>query len=144
MDAASTSTISLLLAAAIDPSLLRDHSPWSQRAYAILGEMSIRGNLSARLIRSELKQLDDELTQLAMKENATAVLSASTHRGSREGNSPTVLVPPVALGEHSHSLELNFAESFGQHYEFSPSQLMELANSLDLNSLAWPLPCIHG
>lgn len=140
MDAASTSTISLLLAASIDSSLHRDHSSWLQRAYAIFDEMCVRGNLSARLIRSELKQLDDELAQLAMKRSVTTALSASAPRASEEGNSPVGIVPPVASGEHSHSLELNFAESFGQQYEFSPNQLMDLANSLDLNSLAWPLP----
>ncbi|KAE8362447.1 fungal-specific transcription factor domain-containing protein [Aspergillus caelatus] len=141
MDAASTSTISLLLAAAIDPSLLRDHSPWSKRAYTILDEMSARGNLSARLIRSELKQLAGELAQLAMKENITTVLPAST-RESREGDSPVAMVPSVESGEHSHSLTLKSAERFEQHYELRPDQLMELANSLDLNSLTWPLPSV--
>lgn len=141
MDAASTATISLLLAAAIDPSLLRDHSPWSKRAYTILDEMNARGNLSARLIRSELKQLAGELAQLAMKENITTVLPAST-RESREGESPVVMVPSVESGEHSHSLTLKSAESLEQHYELRPDQLMELANSLDLNSLTWPLPSV--
>lgn len=68
MGAASISTISLLLAAATDQSLLWDHSPWSRRAYAPLEDMSFRGNLSAGLIVSELRQLDDELSQLTIQD----------------------------------------------------------------------------
>lgn len=58
------STVPLLLAAAIEPSILRDHSPWSRRAYAILEYMSVRGNISAGLVQKQLGQLDDELAQL--------------------------------------------------------------------------------
>lgn len=128
------------MAAAIDPSLIHDHSPWSQRAYAILDNMSVRGNLSARLIRSELKQLDDELAQLLVKGNMTMTLPTNDTRGSGRDSNPAGIVPPVTPGGYNHSLEPDFAESFGQHYELSPDQLMELANSLDLNSLTWPLP----
>ncbi|KNG82270.1 hypothetical protein ANOM_009869 [Aspergillus nomiae NRRL 13137] len=142
MDAASTATISLLLAAAIDPSLLRDHSPWSQRAYAIFDDMTARGNLSARLIRSELKQLDSELSQLAMKGNMATVLPTHAPRESREGDNPVAMVPPVESGEHSHSLGSKSAEGFEEHYELRPDQLMDLANSLDLNSLTWPFPSV--
>ncbi|KAJ5342368.1 hypothetical protein N7541_011492 [Penicillium brevicompactum] len=124
MDAASTSTISLLVAAAIDPSLLRDPSPWSHHARTIFDRMVLCGNHAAKLVQSELKQLDDEIAQLSMKERA-------------EG------MPPVAASSHS-PLELDFDESFGQHYELSPNQMMELANSLDLNSLSWPIPSAQG
>lgn len=127
------------MAAAIDQSLLRDHSPWSQRAYAILDSMSARGNLSARLIRFELKQLDDELAQLLMKGGISKGPLANTLHGPRNGSNSEGIASLDASGEQSHSLGLDFAESFGQHYELSPDQLMELANSLDLESLAWPL-----
>lgn len=105
--------------------------------------MSARGNLSARLIRSELKQLDDELAQLLMKGSMAKDLTANTPlRGPGKGSNPQGITSPIASVEHNHSLELDFAESFGQHYELSPDQLMELANSLDLESLAWPLASI--
>ncbi|CAG7965789.1 unnamed protein product [Penicillium olsonii] len=136
MDAASTSTISLLVAAAIDPSLLKDHSPWSQRAHKIFDQMILRGNHSAKLVQMELKQLDDELAQLAMKGVMENVLPRDNYSQFVE------YVPPVAASGHN-SLELDFDESFGQHYELSPDQMMELANSLDLNSLSWPLSSIH-
>lgn len=136
MDAAFISTVPLLMAAAIDPSLLQDHSPWSQRACAILDDMSARGNVSARLIRSELKQLDDGLSQLLTKGTMAMTLSTTNFGGLGQGSEPVGTVPPVAAGGYNH---FDFAESFGQHYELSPGQLMELANSLDLNSLTWPL-----
>ncbi|KAL1846922.1 hypothetical protein Plec18170_008890 [Paecilomyces lecythidis] len=140
MDAAFTSTISLLMAAAIDISVLQDHSPWSQRAYVIFDDMAVHGNLSARLVKSELKQLDDELAQLLMKGNAAMSLSTSTLCRPEHGSDFVDVINPVASGVYNYSLEPSITESLGQHYELSPDQLMDLANSLDLNSLAWPLP----
>ncbi|PKY00984.1 hypothetical protein P168DRAFT_334887 [Aspergillus campestris IBT 28561] len=139
MDAAFISTIPLMMAATIDQSLLQDHSPWSQRAYTILEDMSTRGNICARLAQSELKQLDDELAQLFLKNNVPTAL-ASSIRGPEDGSGPIQILSPGAPDGYTQSLELEFADSFQQHYELSPEQLMELANSLDLNSLTWPLP----
>lgn len=96
------------MAAAIDPSLVHDHSPWSQRAYAILDNMGARGNCSAILIRSELKQLDDELAQLLSKGSMANVLPANTLDGPGKRSNPKDIASPVASGEHSHSLELDF------------------------------------
>lgn len=140
LDAAFMSTIPLLMAAAIDSSLLQDHSPWSQRAYTILDDMSIRGNLSARLIQSELKQLDDKLAQVLTKGNMAMTLSTNNLcRPGRSSESVLGIFPPAVSNLHSPSLEPGVEESFGQHYELSSEQLMELANSLDLNSLTWPM-----
>ncbi|KAJ5698667.1 hypothetical protein N7462_000672 [Penicillium macrosclerotiorum] len=141
MDTAFASTISLLMAAAIDLSILHDHSHWSQRAYAILEYMNVRGNLSAGLIQSELKQLDNELAQLLVKGNMAMTVSTTPIREPEQGSKPVGnIVPPVALAGYSRSLEPDFVETFGENYELSPDQLMELANSLDLNSLTLPLP----
>ena len=129
------------MTAAIDSSLLQDHSPWSQRAYTILDDMRIRGNLSARLIQSELKQLDDDLAQVLTKGNMAMTLSTNTLcRPGRSSESVLGIFPPAVSNLHSPSLEPGVAESFGQNYELSSEQLMELANSLDLNSLTWPMP----
>ncbi|PLB47658.1 hypothetical protein P170DRAFT_409875 [Aspergillus steynii IBT 23096] len=144
MDAAFTSTVPLLMAAAIDPSILPDHSPWTHRAYAILEDMSSRGNISARLIRSELRQLEGELAELLSGQNvnpATTLHTPSSICGLAQGGDPVGMMPAAPVGvEAQHTLELGLAEGFGQHYELSPDQLMELANSLDVDSLTWPLP----
>ncbi|KAF9884749.1 hypothetical protein FE257_001311 [Aspergillus nanangensis] len=142
IDAAFTATISLLIAAAIDPSLLHDHCPWSQRAYTILDDMTSRGNMYAKYILSELKQLDGQLAQLSMQDNMAMAPNHLTS-ASGPGNEPASMMPSLASGYTTKSLEIDFSESFGEHYELSPGQLLDLANSLDLNSLSWPLPSME-
>ncbi|PYI15800.1 hypothetical protein BO99DRAFT_341722 [Aspergillus violaceofuscus CBS 115571] len=144
MDATSISTMPLIMAAAIDPSLLPDHTPWSQRAYAILDEMHRRGNLAAKLVGAELKQLDTELGHL-MKGGHLAMAVPGNGMypppAEQEGDSVVDAVPPVDDPEGYAAppgLELDVVDGFAQHYELSPDQLLELANSLDVNSLAWP------
>ncbi|KZN86679.1 putative transcriptional regulatory protein [Penicillium chrysogenum] len=134
LDATSMSTISLLLAAAIDPSLVQDHSPWTRLAYSILDYMSARGNPCARLILSESKQLDNELAQLA---SGTYLTSAALPADSRDMGSLAAIIPSSVPGGSNHSTELGLAD-MGQHYELTSNQLMDLANSIDLDSLTWP------
>ncbi|RAH69953.1 fungal specific transcription factor domain-containing protein [Aspergillus aculeatinus CBS 121060] len=151
VDATSISTMPLIMAAAIDPSLLSDHTPWSQRAYAILDEMHRRGNLAAKLVGAELRQLDTELGQLvngghlALAMPGTEMCPLPTaHEGGPVVVDPGrgAVVPPVddpaGYATQQPGLELGLVDGFTQHYELSPDQLLELANSLDVNSLAWP------
>lgn len=141
LDAASMSTISLLLAAAIDPSLVQDHSPWTRLAYSILDYMSARGNPCARLLLSESKQLDNELAHLASE---TYLTSADLPANPRDMSSLGVIIPSFVPGGSNHSTELELAE-MGQHYELSSNQLLDLANSIDLDSLTWPFsPIVQG
>ena len=128
------------MSSAIDPSLLPDHTPWLNRVYAILDEMAARGNLAAGLIRSELKQIDDELVQIFPSDSTS--LAPFGHVNILSGSKEVSQLAPAvdATGpSYSASLELPFAQSFGQHYELSSDQLLELANSLDNNTLGWPL-----
>ena len=141
LDAASMSTISLLLAAAIDPSLVQDHSPWTRLAYSILDYMSARGNTCARLLLLESKQLDNELAQLASE---TYLTSADLPAGPRDMNSLGAILPSFGPGGPNNSTELGLTD-IGQHYELSSNQLMDLANSIDLDSLTWPFsPIVQG
>lgn len=125
------------MAATISSSLLSDHSPWSQRAYVILDDMSSRGNLSARLIGSELKQLDVELSQILLKGSMEIGIPVST---LYEIGEPVDTVPPG----YSPPLEPHFTQGFGQNYELNSDQLLELANSLDINGLSFPLSSLSG
>ncbi|KAJ5199405.1 hypothetical protein N7491_000039 [Penicillium cf. griseofulvum] len=134
LDAASMSTISLLLAAAIDPSLVQDHSPWTRLAYSIFDYMSARGNPCARLLLSESKQLENELAQLASE---TYLTSADLPADPRDMGSLGAIIPSCVPDGSNHSTKLGLAE-VGQHYELSSNQLMDLANSIDLDSLTWP------
>lgn len=130
------------MVAAIDPSLLMDHSPWSQRAYTILDDMSSRGSRSAKLVRQELNQLDDELSQLLTKDNIPMEVATGALPAPEAGPSGTESVDSVPAAAAGGYLASDITESIGQHYELSPDQLMELANSLDLNSFTWPFPWI--
>ncbi|GLA09936.1 hypothetical protein AnigIFM60653_001067 [Aspergillus niger] len=135
MDAAYTSTLSLLMAAAIDPTLLPDHAPWSQRAYGVLGDMHTRGNLSAGLMKCELQRLEEELAQLISMPLATATTALS---GPAPGRS-LEMDPLLSSAGANEQIDFGVETGFGAHFELSPGQLIDLANSLDLNSLAWPL-----
>jgi hypothetical protein len=130
------------MAAAIDPCLLIDHSPWSQRAYTILDDMSSRGSRSANLIRQELNQLDDELSQLLTKDSIPMAVPTGTLPAPDTGPGGTESVDSVPTAAAGGYLGSDITERFGQNYELSPDQLMELANSLDLNSFTWPFPWI--
>ncbi|KAH8424884.1 fungal specific transcription factor domain-containing protein [Aspergillus melleus] len=147
MDAAFTSTVPLLMAAAIDPSLLPDHTPWSHRAYTILDEMSTRGNRSARLIQSELKQLDVELAELLSGGNtnpAMALQTPSSLCGLAHGSDPVGKINTVpSNADTQHALDIDPGDALDQQYELSPDQLMALANSLDVDSLTWPFPSLE-
>lgn len=142
MDAAFTATMSLLMGATIDPSLLHDHSPWTQRAYIILDDMASRGNTSAKLVLSELKYLDAELAKLSTQYLSTNHLICEPGQGGSTTGSMDI-VPSLESGGYNQSLDIDFAQSFGQQYELSPGQLMDLANSLDLDSLNWPVPSME-
>lgn len=96
--------------------------------------MSARGNPCARLILSESKQLDNELAQLA---SGTYLTSAALPADSRDMGSLAAIIPSSVPGGSNHSTELGLAD-MGQHYELTSNQLMDLANSIDLDSLTWP------
>lgn len=132
------STVSLLLAAAIEPSILRDHKPWSRCAYSILEYMSARGNISARLIQKELRQLDDELAQLMAGPNLTRLLPPSLSCESHRDRNQCGQTRATGQEGPGSFIDLGFT-GFGQHYELCSDQLMDLANSLDLDSLTLPL-----
>lgn len=129
------------MTAAISPILLADHSPWSQCAYDILDDMNARGNLAARLIQSELRQLDAGLAQIRIRDNTELTVPASA---LCELGEPIDVVPPSTSTGYNPSLEPDLAQSFAQHYELSSDQLLELANSLDIDGLTFPVSSLSG
>ncbi|KAF4977143.1 hypothetical protein FZEAL_6286 [Fusarium zealandicum] len=139
LDATFTSTIVLLMAAAIDSSLLQDHSPWSQRAYAIFDEMYSRGNLVADLIASELKQLEGLLSKFLVKDNSSPAHNRHT---PGVGSVDDMDTSTIEVAGYAQPFELETSEDFGLglNYELSAEQLMNMANSLDIDSLTWPWP----
>ncbi|RTE78623.1 hypothetical protein BHE90_006885 [Fusarium euwallaceae] len=141
LDATFTATIVLLMAAAIDSSLLQDHTPWSQRAYAIFDEMSRRGNLVSEMLASELKQLEGLLSKFLVKDHESR-LAPSTHGRSTPRQADDMDTSTVNVADYSDSFNLETADDLGLglNYELSAEQLMNVADSLDIDSLTWPWP----
>ncbi|KAM0286661.1 hypothetical protein ACHAO9_008094 [Fusarium lateritium] len=141
-DATLTATIALLMAAAIDSSLLPDHTPWTQRAYALLDEMGSRGNLVATMVASELKQLEGLLRGFLVNNDARSLVPTQENNTPREvlAEDTELITEPVP--GYAESFNLDSADEFGLglNYELSAEQLLNIANSLDIDSLTWPWP----
>lgn len=137
LDATSTGAIAILIMAAIGKSRLPDHAQWSQRAYAILEEMSSHGSRTAEKIRSEFKRLDDYLHSFAARHGESTPIRENDRAGG-EGQ-----IGSVAPSEASE-LGLDFEDVLYLNCELSTEQLMQLADSLDMDSLAWPTPSVNN
>ncbi|KAH0436011.1 zn 2cys6 transcription factor [Colletotrichum camelliae] len=138
LDATFTAAIAISMGAAIDPSLIPDHAQLTQRAHALFDEMSSHGSKIAAMIASELKQLDGYLSHLQtdgaeilpIQDFRSDVMAQITSGGTLAG------APELGMG---------FTDDidFGLHFELSTEQLMQLANSLDVDSLSRPLSADH-
>ncbi|CAJ0555221.1 Ff.00g052860.m01.CDS01 [Fusarium sp. VM40] len=141
-DATLTATIALLMASAIDSSLLPDHSPWTQRAYAILDEMGSRGNLVAPMVASELKQLEGLLRGFLLNNEARSLIATQENSTPREVlvEDMEPITEPITGYAEPFNLDSEDEFGLGLNYELSAEQLLNIANSLDIDSLTWPWP----
>lgn len=121
--------------AAIDKSRLPDHAQWSQRAYAILEDMSSHGSRTAEMIRAEFKQLDDYLHSFATTHGESTPIRDNGRAGG-EGQMDSIALPAAS------EVGIDLDDVFYLNCELSTEQLMQLADSLDLDSLAWPTPSV--
>ncbi|KAH7247778.1 hypothetical protein B0J15DRAFT_514539 [Fusarium solani] len=128
LDAAFTSTISIVMAATIDASLVTDYNHWIQKAYAVLDEMSSRGNTVALHIGSELRQLEDTLEHLRIKEGRLTMSFAVGGLDTTQDAADISMPPPEGASG------TGFLEESPMNFGLSPGQLLELANSLDIDS----------
>lgn len=120
--------------AAIDKPRVPDHAHWSQRAYAILEEMASHGSPTAEMIRSEFKRLDGYLHSFAARHGESTPVQTIDQAGEEEQIGSVALPTASGVGDH-------FEDDFYLNCELSTEQLMQLADSLDMDdSLAWPTP----
>ncbi|KAF4445876.1 hypothetical protein F53441_10402 [Fusarium austroafricanum] len=140
-DANFTATIALLMAAAIDSSLLPDHTPWTQRAYAIFDEMTSRGNLVANMVASELKQLEGLLKDFLVNDSRPLITTQGANT-PRQDTLHEIDTTTASITEYNEPFGLESEDDFGLglNYELSAEQLLNIANSLDIDSLTWPWP----
>ncbi|KAI0153863.1 hypothetical protein BJ166DRAFT_594992 [Pestalotiopsis sp. NC0098] len=142
LDATFISVLAILMAAAVDSSLLADHSPWSQCAYTILEGMASNGNKIAELNLKELKLLESELDQILAQDDQLVQAS----------NLPVGNLPPndgplglAVASASSDAIPSNLGLSFSDwHYELSADQLINIADSLDMDKLGWPFGDMEG
>ncbi|RFN53337.1 hypothetical protein FIE12Z_2401 [Fusarium flagelliforme] len=141
-DATFTATIALLMASAIDSSLLPDHTPWTQRAYSIFDEMGSRGNPVANMVASELKQLEGLLKEFLVHNESRSLVATQSHNTPHEGPSDDIDTTEASIPGYTESFGLESGDDFGLglNYELSAEQLLNIANSLDVDSLTWPWP----
>lgn len=116
------------MAAAIDPQLVPDHSPWTQAAYAVFDEMSSRGSTVAEMTALELKQLETQLDRLRDIEAISISTRANDNSNSSQMLHDSVVNIPM-LTNTGDLLGIDFGG------DLSSEQLIDLANSLDIDSL---------
>lgn len=123
-EATFSSAVVLIIAAAVDPSLLRDKESRLNIAYSILDDMAGRGNRIAEYHKHELEQLDLNMQKLiSFPPHATISMGERDARGRSHSDAP----PTVdTVGSEWNSED-----------GFSGEQLMAVANSLDFNQLDW-------
>ncbi|KAL3296431.1 positive activator of transcription [Colletotrichum asianum] len=138
LDATFTAAIAISMGAAIDPSLVPDHAQLTQRAHALFDEMSSHGSKIATMIVSELKQLDGYLSHLQV--DGAEILPVQDFRSDVMAQ-----MTPGGTLAGAPELGMGFTDDidFGLHFELSTEQLMQLADSLDVDSLSRPLSADH-
>lgn len=143
------------MAATVDSSLTEGHPPWLPRSYTVLDEMTSRGNAVARLIKSELQQLEGILKCLPDGEaGQTGAVIRVLNMGDSIGRDQR---PPHLLGRQaplpqpqppmfspdsymasSEPVPDDFSvEDFNWQEGFTAGQLMNFADSMDVHALDW-------
>ena len=137
-----------MTAQSVDSSLVKDHSPWTQRALTVLDEMISRGNLVAKLIKTELEQLQNILGSLPPKAvvHANTVARSSHTRGHDERQSrrfgtrapSPALLPPPSYMDSTQAMQNEFPlDELNWHDGFTAEELVNFADSMDLEALDW-------
>lgn len=136
LDATFTAHITLLMAPAIDASLVMDPSTWIQLGYDILDDMISRGNMVADQMKSELRQLQGILAQLVTSPELKtgAIRQDNRHSSLPAGLSPIqqsmgLQVNPQPLDD---TLQLN--ELWWQD-GLTAEHLLNFADSIDMDCL---------
>ncbi|KAJ9608633.1 hypothetical protein H2200_006404 [Cladophialophora chaetospira] len=152
LDAAFTSGIALLMATSVDRSFIKDPKLWLQRSHRACDEMISRGNMVAKQIKSELKQLEEILDRFSPNAEgpSTEVGRSSSIRTSDLQQErplppgkvlsnpatfpgpPALYIPPLdPVAEDFVMDDLNWQDGL------SAEQLMTFAESMDLSALDW-------
>ncbi|KAL3439673.1 hypothetical protein BDV09DRAFT_157912 [Aspergillus tetrazonus] len=120
LESTFVSSVVLLMAQAIDHSLLESRRPWLDKSYLILDDMIYRGNLIAQYRKTELEQLSALMYQLAPDRQPD---DTSKERGL-ELSSP---LPPA----------YRIPELPGLNDGLTTAEIMAVAESIDTGDVDW-------
>ncbi|KAG9569191.1 hypothetical protein KCU71_g4041, partial [Aureobasidium melanogenum] len=131
LDAAFSSTVILLMAAVIDPSLLGEEIQLTELSYRILDEMATRGNQVAGFLRLELQQLKTILSQAApmghRQVSITDSFISNRVNAASDENSGGIL-PPF--------MDCDISDANWQ-YTMTTEQMIQVADSIDFEGIDW-------
>ena len=139
-----SSAVVLLVAHAVDPSLLRNVDELRNIAYAILSEMVARGNRVASFYKEELELLEHHLRELASSgaPNHGGIYDAGAGPSSNSNSESTTTGTGGGIydstgfsadgGRNAPLREWYFDDNM-----IDGEQLMRAANSLDLDAFQW-------
>ncbi|OAG42695.1 hypothetical protein AYO21_02978 [Fonsecaea monophora] len=162
LESTFVSTLVILMAHAVDTLFIKDSTPWSSVAYSILDEMIRRGNLVAALMKSELQQLESTLRQLPVRDTERrrpsvevpsitglggnkmtakdAAQPSSSYELLASRESGPQLFQPGFGDTHRPSSTATLSQgtdAFWQTDGFTGEQLVNVADSIDLDGLEW-------
>ena len=137
-----SAAVVLLVAHAVDPSLLRNVDELRSIAYAILSEMVARGNRVASFYKEELELLEHHLRELA---SASTLVSGGGYDAgagpSSNSNSDSTTAGLGGGNFDSTGFSAGGRNTLQEWYfddgMIDGEQLMRAANSLDLDAFQW-------
>lgn len=144
LEALSISTTNILLAPAVAAAMASNQDIMLQKAYSVFDELVTSGNRIAKLMRSELQQLDQLLSAVSQNDRPTSGdkddPQAQIHsEASAVHNVLQPVDPALAQGELVEPLPgvVFGGEGFGGI--LSSDQIMDLANAINMDHAEWML-----
>jgi hypothetical protein len=130
-----SASVVILVAHAVDPSLLRNVDELRQIAFAVLSEMVARGNRVASFYKEELELLEHHLRELASGAVAPGYDSgaAGAGPGSNSNSESTGAFDTTGFATGGPSLQ----EWYFDDGMIDGEQLMRAADSLNVDAFQW-------
>lgn len=138
LESAFCSGIIVLMASFIESQLVDNRADQLERTYQILDDLTSKGNMIARLRKTELKQLEKMLADLQVRENVMS--STTTNPGTTKHANSDIpdhaqlqLVPPL-VGDGFQATGAPF-DDWSWEAALDSAQLMYVAGLLDNNQI---------
>lgn len=144
LEALSISTTNILLAPAIATVSAPNQNLMLQKAYSVFDELVANGNRIAKLMRSELQQLDQLLSDVSQDNRPISSDKVDPQPPScAEASAMHTAMPPVdpalAQGELVDPLPGGVFGGDGFGGILSADQIMDLANAINMDHAEWML-----